>query len=283
MKLYLDCFPCVLNQTLAACRALQIPDPLQKEIFTEALEILRTADPEVPPPELVAKVHTVIRDLTGIDDLYFEQKRKSTEKALALYAPMKALVQRSGDPFDTAVRLSIAGNIIDFGINDSNKVDLSAEIDRVLEKPYAINNTSALRQEINDAKTILYLADNAGETVFDRIFIETIGKKVLYVVKGRPILNDAIEEDAVAAGIDNVAKIISSGTDTPGTVLSHCSESFRSQFSDADLIISKGQGNFESLSSRKENIFFLLQTKCETLVKELGVPAGSLVVKRTQE
>jgi len=277
MHLYLDCYPCILNQTLSACRSLNIPDEQQKAVFDAALEILTHADPQKPPVELTADVHTVIKRITGIDDLYKKQKDISTQAALDLYDQMKEMVETSPDPFETAVRLSIAGNIIDFGVHDT--FDLPAEIERVIEQPFAIDDLELLRDAVSKASHILYLGDNAGETVFDRLLIETMGRKVTYVVKSEPILNDALLEDARKAGIDAVAEIIASGVDSPGTVLSRANPAFLETFRGAELIISKGQGNFEALSDRDENIFFILQAKCETLTRTIGVPVGGLIVK----
>ncbi len=247
------------------------------EIFASALDILSRANSENPPVELVADVHAVIKHKTGIADLYQRQKQSSTKAALALYEKAQETIAQSDDPFETAVRLSIAGNIIDYGI--TRPFDLSSEIDRVLQQPFAINHLDLLREEINRANTILYLADNAGETIFDRLLIETINKDVLYAVKEVPILNDAIEEDAIQAGIDQVAKIFSSGVDAPGTVLSRASRSFLEIYNNAEIIIAKGQGNFEALSDQTENIFFILQSKCDMLSRLIGVPIGGLIVK----
>jgi len=281
MELYLDCYPCVLYQTMAACRALNIPEETQKDIFFSALEILSNADPEKPPVELTADVHAAIKRETGIEDLYKSQKDLSTAAALSLYGQAKEIINQSRDPFESAVRLSIAGNVIDFGI--SRTFDLPSEIKRVLKQPFAINDMDELRAELDKAGDILYLADNAGETVFDKLLIETIGKEVTYAVKSFPILNDALVEDAEKAGIGEVAKIVTSGVDSPGTLLSRANDSFLDIYHHADLIISKGQGNFEALSNREENIFFILQAKCETLTRTIGAPVGGLIVKSARK
>jgi len=204
-------------------------------------------------------------------------KQTSTKNALFLYPEMKREVSGAKNPFDTAVRLSIAGNIIDFGAG--NDFDLPSVIQRVLTQPYAIDHTLELRDEISNAKNILFIADNAGETVFDRLLIETIGKRVIYAVKDAPVLNDATAEDAVAAGVDHVAEVISCGARSPGTILSRCSEEFIKIYEQADVVIAKGQGNYEALNEEKKNIFFLLQTKCDVLALDLGVPVGSIVAK----
>ena len=277
MRLYLDCYPCVLNQTLSACRALGVSDTIQRDVFSAALQILVEANPENPPVELVARVQSVIKEKTGVADPYYYQKQASTKAALAVTSQAEEMINHSNDPFEAAVRLSIAGNIIDFGVSDS--FDLPSEIARVMREPFAVNDVERLKEEIDKADTILYLADNAGETVFDRLLIETIGKDILYAVKETPILNDALAEDAIQAGIGRVAQIISSGVDTPGTLLSRASAHFLDIYRQADVIISKGQGNYEALSGQTDNIFFLLQAKCESVAALTGAPVGGLIVK----
>lgn len=277
MKLYLDCYSCVLRQTLQACRSAGVPEKEQISIIGKVMSLLQTADPSSRPPEIVARMHTLIRDLTKCEDPYQELKQTSTKKALLLYTELKRKISEAKNPFDTAVRLSIAGNIIDFGIGSD--FDLPSVIQRVLAQPYDIDHALELKNEISNAKNILFLADNAGETVFDRLLIETIDKRVVYAVKDAPVLNDATAEDAVAAGIDRVAEVISCGARSPGTILSRCSENFIKVYEKADLVIAKGQGNYESLSEEKKNIFFLLQAKCDVLARDLGVPVGSIVAK----
>lgn len=277
MKLYLDCYPCVLRQTLQVFRSASISENKQIGIIGKVMVLLQEADPSAPPPEIVARMHTLIRELTNCEDPYQELKRSSTKNALLLYPELRDKISMAKDPFDTAVRLCIAGNIIDFGV--SNDIDLQVVIQRVLTQPYAIDHTSALKNEISNANSTLFLADNAGETVFDRLLIERINKKVLYAVKDAPVLNDATAEDAVSAGVDTVAEVISCGARSPGVILSRCSEEFIKIYNQADVIIAKGQGNYEALSGEKKNIFFLLQTKCSVLARNLRVPVGSIVAK----
>ena len=243
----------------------------------EVMNLLQRVNPSSRPPEIAAQMHALVRNLTNCKDPYLELKQTSTKISLRLFGEMKKKISGAKNPFDTAVRLSIAGNIIDFGVG--NDFDLPSEIQRVLTQPYAIDHALELEDEISKAKTILFLADNAGETVFDRLLIEIIGKHVIYAVKDAPVLNDATIEDAVAAGIDYTAEVISCGARSPGTVLNQCSKDFIKLYEQADVIIAKGQGNYEALSEEKKNIFFLLQTKCDVLARDLGVPVGSIVVK----
>ena len=211
-------------------------------------------------------------------------KARSTAEALVLYPRLKALLYGVEDPLDIAVRLSIAGNIIDLGPASSYR--LWGTIERVLAQPYALDDTPALREALSRTGHVLYLADNAGETVFDRLLIEALvecfGVAVTYAVKGGPVLNDATMDDAYAAGIDGVADVIDTGLDAPGTILGRCSPAFRRAYDAAALIIAKGQANYETLSERGSRVFCLLQTKCPVIARDVGVPVGSIVLKRGQ-
>jgi uncharacterized protein with ATP-grasp and redox domains len=229
-------------------------------------------------PEIAAQTQGILREMTGNEDIYAEEKAASTAEALALYPKWKAVVEQAEDALESAVRLAIAGNIIDFGPLDS--YDLEATIQRVMTQPFAVNDLEALRIAINKADEILYLADNTGETVFDRILIETINKPVVYAVKEAPILNDATIADAQAAGLEQVATVVSCGARYPGTLLPHCSTEFVQRFRRAKLIIAKGMGNYEALSAEDVPIFFLLQVKCDMVGQDLEVPKGSIVVKQ---
>lgn len=246
----------------------------------EALRILQSLPESSTPPEISTHVHQAVREITGNPDPYLEAKAESTQKALEILPRLRGILAAAEDPLETAVRLSIAGNIMDFGPNP--QFDLWEVVERVLKQPLAINDLEGLRHRLAHMEWLLYLADNAGETVFDRLLIETLGPKVIYVVKGGPALNDAIYADAVAAGIDEVAEVMDNGAQTTGTILEYCSPDFQTRFRQADLIISKGMGNYETLSTVKGPIFHLMQVKCPVIGMDVGAPLGSVVVKQGQ-
>lgn len=241
--------------------------------------------PEIPlnstPPETGRMVYRILREVSGVENPFKEWKDASMQKAFALYPSLKEKVEASEDPLKTAVHIAIAGNIIDFATNPD--FELKREIERILRKEPAINHYHAFMHHLAHATSVLYLADNAGETVFDKILIETMGKKVIYAVRDKPVINDATIDDAVASGLDSVATVVSSGSDAPGTILRRCSEEFLGHFREADLIISKGQGNFESLSAEQGPIFFLLMAKCPLIAKDIGVEQGDIVIKSQME
>lgn len=276
MKTYLDCYPCFLRQALSAARRAGATEADQHGILLETMELLRALPAGATPPVMAEGIHGLVRARTGDPDPYREAKRLATEQALGLLPRLRELVCEAADPLETAVRIAIAGNIIDYGA--AERFDLEATLDRVLAQPFAIDALRALRQALDHADSVLYLADNAGETVFDRVLIELLDRPVCYAVKGGPIINDATREDAVAAGLDAVAEILETGSAAPGTILERYSGEFRRRFAQATLIIAKGQANYETLSGVDAPVFFLLQAKCEVIARDLGVPTGSVVL-----
>lgn len=280
MRTYLDCYPCFLRQALSAARRAGADDAQQHAIMGQAMALLQTSPPGKTPPEIGYAVHRIVRDMMGHSDPYREIKDVSTRTALAIYPRLKVLVAESPDPLETAVRLSIAGNIIDFALSDE-LADLWATVERVLAAPFAVDDLAVLRAALDAADRVLYLADNAGETVFDRVLIEALTVPVTYVVKGGPTLNDAAREDALAAGLETCADIINNGSDAPGTILSLCSEDFRQVYAAAPLIIAKGQGNYETLSEADARVFCLLQIKYPVIARDLGAPVGGVVVRQS--
>jgi len=232
---------------------------------------------DASPPEIGREVYRIISEMTGVKDPYQEIKKTCTNQALDLYPEVKKKVQKAENSLMAAVRAAIAGNIIDFGAQA--EFDMKKDLERILSQELAINHFPQFAQMIEKSNQIIYLADNAGETVFDRVLIEEISKPLKYAVRDQPVINDAVKEDAIHAGIDQIAEIISSGSDAPGTILDYCSKDFLEIFESADLIISKGQGNYEALSDIHRPIFFLLKAKCPVIAKDIGVEEGSIIMK----
>jgi uncharacterized protein with ATP-grasp and redox domains len=280
MKTYLDCFPCMLRQALEAARMAGADVEQQRAVLNRVMELLAMVPVDNTPAKTGYYVHRIVREMTGDKDPYKLVKEEATGKALPLLPRLREIVAQADDPLEQAARIAIAGNIIDLA--PGVQFTLEATLERVLHQPFAINDLEALRQALSQAGSILYLADNAGETVFDRVLIETLEQPVIYAVKGGPTLNDATREDAVAAGLEEVAEIVSTGSDAPGTVLESCSPAFRQLYDQAELIIAKGQANHEALDEGGRRLFFLLQVKCPVLGREVGAEPGSIVLKQAQ-
>ena len=280
MKLYLDCYACFVRQALEATRFNGADERRQHEILGKVLGLLQDVDLSSTPPEIGWRIHGLVREEMGITDPYREVKRQTTEQALALYPRLVAAVAAAEDPLDCAVRVALAGNIIDFGLADAPRTReaLWASVEEVLEKPLAIDDLDELRARVETAQEILFLADNAGETVFDRVLIETLGRPTVYMVKGGPVLNDATAEDAIMAGVDRAATLMRSGSNAPGTLASSISEKARAALDAAEVILAKGQANYETLSGMDLPVFFLLQAKCPVIAQDVGVPVRGLIV-----
>jgi len=229
-------------------------------------------------PEIQQMLDERACELIGLCDPFEMEKSHSNNEAMGLYVRWKNKVLESPDPFNLALRLAIAGNIMDFGA--AGNFDVSETIQKVLSSEFAIDKSLALKKKISRAKKILYLGDNAGEIVFDRLFIETImHNDVTYIVKGKPILNDVTLEDAETVGMNLVADVMSNGHGAPSTIVKKCSRQFQKLYDEADLIISKGQGNLEGLFEYKDpRVFFLLMVKCEVIAEMLKVKKGDFVV-----
>lgn len=277
MKIYLDCYPCFFQQAINTARMIGADEDTIHRILLEVCTVLPKIHPGATPPEIGRDVYKIVSRLTGIEDPYRATKEQCTQKALALYPGLKERVLSSDDPLRTAIRIAIAGNVIDFGSNMS--FALEEDLESILNQRFAIDHYETFKTALAQAKDVLYIADNAGETVFDRVLIEELGKPVTYVVREQPVINDALREDAIAAGIDKVAKIVSSGTDAPGNILSFCSDEFLKIYQDADFIISKGQGNYEGLSEENLPIFYLLRAKCGVIAEHISVDKGSIILK----
>lgn len=233
-------------------------------------------------PKLSCDLHMLLKQYSDNSDPYKQVKKQSNDLVLNRYPELKDLVFHSSNYFDTALRLAIAGNIIDYGIG--NYFDLQGTMDTVLNSEFAIDDSLELKQALSEAKTVLYLGDNCGELVFDKLFIETImHPNLIYAVRGEPVINDVTLEDARYVGMDKVADLISNGYGAPSTLLEYCSPEFQEVFNSADVIISKGQGNLEGLLGKTDkDVYFLLMVKCDVIADALGVRKGDFVVKKQE-
>ena len=280
MRTYFDCVPCFIRQVLDSVRMITDDEQLHEKVLREALRMASEMDLSQSPPAMAQKIHRFIREITGISDPYLDVKNRFNKLALQLYPKLKRQVEASKDPIETAVRLAIAGNIIDFGVDSVvDPARVKRTITESLTDPLDTGSLEVFKDVVSQAEDILYLGDNAGEIVFDRLLIERLPcEKMTFVVKGGPILNDAVMEDAQIVGLTDIVDVIDNGSDAPGTILDDCSETFRRRFDRSDLIIAKGQGNYETLSDVDKNIFFLVRPKCNVLARHLSCEIGSLVL-----
>lgn len=276
MNLSLDCIPCFIRNALEMARIASGDMAVHEQVLRDVLQEMSEWDMRLPAPVLSQRVQRRLRALTGNQDPYQDAKCRFNEMALDLLPELRSTVEAAADPLQAAVRVVIAGNVIDMGVNGNLRVeDVKTSLSRSFAAPFA-GNLDSFRAAIARAERILYLADNTGEIVFDRLLVEQLTARWTTVaVRGAAVLNDATLADARLAGLDQVAEVIDNGSDAPGTVLTECSALFRERFGSADMIIAKGQGNFETLAGGPGNIFFLLKVKCPVVAAHTGLEIGT--------
>jgi len=279
MKTILDCMPCFIRQALDAVRLATSDEITQERVLRGVMEAAGRMNLNQSPPVMGQQIHRIVRELSRNEDPYKHVKDRFNRHALNLYPQYKKMIERSSMPLEAAERLAIAGNIIDLG--PSSEIDQSG-IDEAIGHALAgrlQGNVGLLEEAARSAEHILYLGDNSGEIVFDRLLIEQLPvDKVTFAVRGSPVINDATMADAEETGMTGLVKVVDNGSDAPGTIIEECSEVFRRQFNKADLVISKGQGNDETLSDVAKDIFFLLKVKCPVIAQHIGCDLGSLVI-----
>ncbi len=277
MKTYLECIPCFMSQALKAARLATDDEKIHRQLLDFTGNYLGTISLHKTPAENGEKIYSRIREITGVFDPYRKIKKQTIDEAIEIYPKAKELVKKSENKLLTAVKIAIAGNIIDFGINNTSNI--ADDLERIIHQDFGINDFDNFSREIYRANKILYIGDNAGESVFDRLLIEQINKPTVYATREKPVINDVIISDAIDSGLDKVAKIISSGSPAPGAILHLCNKEFVDIYNSADIVISKGQGNYEGLSDQKRPIFFLLKAKCPVIAKDLDVNVNDIILK----
>ena len=276
-----DCLPCLLRQSIAAARFATTNEDTCRRLAHQTLGALAALDFDQPPPVAVQTIQGLLRQATGCADPYAAAKSRYNQLALQHLPRLRTRIERAIDPFAAAVRLAIAGNIIDLGAwSRLNEAVALAALDHAFATPFH-GRIDLLRDAVDHAQHILYLADNAGEIVLDRLLIERLPlDRVTVAVRGAPVLNDATRTDAHVAGLDTLVTVIDNGSDAPGTLLTDCSPAFLDVFHRADLIIAKGQGNFETLADSTPGAFFLFQVKCQPIARRVGFPIGDQLLWR---
>ena len=283
MKLLPECYACTMRQTLAAARLVTDDGSFHHRCLREAALILTRAREDMTPPELGEEFYRMVRELSGEDDPFRMQKIRQNEVVEALLPWLRDTVASAPDQLLMAVRLSIAGNAVDPGSQES--FDLERSVTEAVGGEAGLGAYPALREGLERAKSVLFIADNCGEIVFDRVLIETMleGRhiEVTLAVRGAPIINDVTELEAREVGLEGLCSIISSGMEMPGTLLSRTTGRFREAFDGADLIVSKGQGNWETLEEGAREIFFLFQAKCSAVAAVNDCRVGQALLVRS--
>jgi damage-control phosphatase, subfamily I len=284
MKAQLDCIVCMLKQAVNTGR-IATRDPRElSAILAKVSRLIPGLSLDQTPAALSQPVYRIVSEITGNPDPYRKIKKETNRAALKLLPRVRRIVNAAKDPLDSALHAAVAGNIIDLGIG--HKFNMEKDIIRILKEPFAVNAIAEFRKEIEPGRRLLYIGDNAGEIVFDRLLVEfLLGKKidVVYAVKSAPVINDATMEDAVQSGMTDLVKVIETGAGDIGIDWKNVSKEFLRNVQSADVVIAKGHGNFETCDDRRGNFYFLLKAKCEMVAQELGVALGALIFKHSRK
>ena len=283
MRTYFECIPCFVRQTFETIKRMTPDKAIHEKALRELLRAISEMDFKQAPPVMGQWIHRLIRELTQNEDPYLRDKENSNRFALSLYPERKKKIDSSENPQETAVRLAIAGNIIDLGAKHQlDDASVHASIEQALTAPLADGILNEFWEAVKQARNILYLGDNAGEIVFDRLLLEHMPReKITFAVRGKPAINDALMADAEAAGITDLVEVIDNGSDGPGTILETCSDEFCRRFEVADLVLAKGQGNYETLNDIPKDIFFMLKVKCPVIAEDIGCKVGAMILQRS--
>lgn len=286
MKMQEKCLSCIVNQAIKTANmvGLKEKDNLLRSVFAYLSKVDYQSS---STPELVGEIFSMLKKETGDDDPYKETRAHYNNLFLERLTEMEQEIDASADPFLESIKYAIIGNIIDFNpVHDVSLMDIEACFAKLKEEPLEWDDSALLKQEIQKADTLLYLGDNCGEICLDKILVKKIKEinprcHVFFATRGTAVVNDSVEEDAYSVGMDVYAGIISNGDSSLGTVLHRTSKEFQEIYRNADIVIAKGQANYECLSDEEKNLFFLLMTKCKVIADDIGVPEMKLVCMRS--
>ncbi|EGB13837.1 protein of unknown function DUF89 [Pseudodesulfovibrio mercurii] len=287
MDTALECLPCFKRMAIREAKIACPDDPaLREEIVARWEALLPRLDMDEPPPSLTRHLSDLVREISGCGDLYAADKAAANAFVLGLLPDLAARVEAErgpGDPLRLALELAIIGNYIDRGVELD--FDLEKELFQVKDS-VSPELLDSFRQQAVPGASVLILGDNTGEIVLDTLLVREltrIGCEVTYAVRSRPVLNDATMPDAVAVGMTELCTVVESGADTPGTVLDRCTPAFIERMRASDVILSKGQGNFEALDGVWPGAFCAFKVKCPRIARKTGLTFGASALCLSRE
>jgi len=276
LKISYECGPCFLRQAREALDLSTDDEMLKMEVMGEIFQFLsKNFNEGTNSNGTGSAMHSIIKQKTGCRDPYYKEKIEGNEIALKYLPDVKRILD-ADDSLENHVKIAIIGNILDFGAFTLDD-DIESVIKNSLDKDLSIKDIDEFENSLKTHDKVLYLVDNTGEIVFDKLLLSKIkeyGLDITIAVKSEPILNDACVAEALDAGLDEFGEIVEIGAGTVGYVDSEISDEFREIFNSHEFIISKGMGNYEGLTEidlSDKDIFFLLCAKCNTISRDIGV------------
>ncbi len=269
------CIPCIINQAYNAAKLFTDGNKeLQFSIVKQACSSVLTIDENFTAPKFSSVIQSLIENDLGINNPYQNLKEENLKKVEQFIPYLEAMVESSDDKLETAIRAAIAGNTIDYGANP--KFNIEYEVNRIAANKIRIDSLNKFKSDLQYASSILYIGDNFEEALFDKILMKLLlPRKIIFAVRSKAILNDITLSDAKQLGIDKLCNVIESGSEITGTDLAQCTPKFKDLFKNSDMVISKGQGNFETLMNEDRPIYFLFKVKCEAIAHRCGLPVGN--------
>jgi damage-control phosphatase, subfamily I len=283
MNLEEACIGCIINQSLKVASAIGADDTLREKLLLSVTESSKKFSFSKTPPDVASDVYTMMAQIAQKQDLYDEVKFHSTQKALSFVPFLDKKLANSKDKLLTAVKIAIAGNVIDLAAEV--EFDLSETVKKIFDTDFGHDDFEKLRESLENSSTLLVIGDNAGEHIFDYLFIQTLQKlyprlQISYMVRGVPIINDVTMKEAKEAGFDRLCTLMDSGVDTPGFMYERANKESQQLFNSVDFVITKGMGNYECLSpSPRKDLCYLLKVKCGVVANSLGREIGDIICK----
>ena len=275
--MFLDpgCIPCIVNQAYNAAKLFTNGDKeLQLKIVKEACNAVLSVNGDFTAPKFSSVIQSLIENNLGIKNPYQKLKEENLKNAKRFIPYLEIMVDNSDDKLETAIKAAIAGNTIDYGANP--KFNIEDEVNKITANKINLNSLKKFKNDLENASFILYIGDNFEEALFDKILLkQLLPKKIVFAVRSKPVLNDITLADAKQLGINELCDIIESGSKITGTNLAQCTSEFKELFENSDLVISKGQGNFETLMNEDRPIYFLFKVKCEAIARRCGLQVGT--------
>ncbi|MGC8737705.1 MAG: damage-control phosphatase ARMT1 family protein [Candidatus Hydrogenedens sp.] len=278
MKSTVECLECFMRQAYRSAVLATNDIEIRRQILVKVGEELGKMDLSHSPAELSLIIYQITNQLSRNPDPYAEQKKMQNDLALSIENELRQIRTQSQYPLLTALQLSAAGNIIDLGILKSDEIDVHSAIKHAITISFAVNHFEQFVKDLQHCKELLFFLDNAGEIVFDKILIEELQKhtKVIAVAKGSPIINDACMEDVYKVKLNDVCDVISMEKGWIGAPWRQLEQPLRNKMDNADIILGKGQGNYETLDDYPGNVYLLLKAKCPVVAKHMGVNEGEI-------